>query len=231
MSVEQGGGRLRGVPSPDLEPDVERIHRPISREPSDPDEGREPPPWWVWTATVLAIFWGGFYLGRFGGDFQLGIHEAFPSAEQEVVREVREARQLQEMDPVAHGQQVYENLCQACHQPDGNGLPGAFPPLVGSTWVTGSEDTLVRILLGGLSGPIEVAGSTYNGAMPGWREQLSDQDLAAVATFVRQWRENGAPPVEPATVARLRAQSADRAAPWTAPELRERETASAGSAP
>lgn len=51
----------------DLEPDVERMHRPLFREPRDPLEGGEPAPWWVWAAAVLVIFWGGWFLGRHGG--------------------------------------------------------------------------------------------------------------------------------------------------------------------
>ncbi len=58
-------------------------------------------------------------------------------------------------------------------------LPGVFPPLVGSEWVTGPPETLVRIILNGLQGPIEVAGQTYNGAMPAWAQQLSGQEIAA----------------------------------------------------
>src|SRR5688500_11496772 len=64
----------RGV---DLQPDVERIHRAIRREPHDPVEGREPAPWFFVAAVALALFWGGWYLGRYGGDFGLATHVAF----------------------------------------------------------------------------------------------------------------------------------------------------------
>lgn len=212
--------------APDLDSDVERIHRPLYREPRDPEEGREPPPWWIWAATVLAIFWGGFYLGRFGGTFGTGTHEAFAAREPAVTREVEETEARRREDPVAHGQRIYENVCQSCHQPDGRGIPGAFPPLRGSRWVTGPEERLLRVLLDGLQGPIEVAGARYDGVMPAWRGQLSDADLAAVATFVRQWEPNEAPAVARETAARLREATAGRGRPWTAAALESREAAS-----
>jgi mono/diheme cytochrome c family protein len=79
---------------------------------------------------------------------------------------------------------------------------------------------VVRILLHGLAGPIQVAGQTYAGVMPAWREQLSDADVAAVATFIRQWGPNEAAPVEADLVRDLRAATASRATPWTAEDLR-----------
>lgn len=204
----------------DLASDVERIHRPLMREPREPEEGREAAPWWVVTTVVLALFWGGFYLGRFGGDFRLGVHQAFPAPDLQVAREVRESELQAELDPIAHGESIYDRLCRSCHQPDGRGVPGAFPPLVGSEWVTGDPRLLVNIVLHGLMGPIEVAGSTFDGAMPAWGAQLDDEEVAAVASFVRQWQANEAPPIEEALVRELRAAHADRAQPWTGEALR-----------
>jgi mono/diheme cytochrome c family protein len=98
-------------------------------------------------------------------------------------------------------------------------LPNAFPPIVGSEWVTGPEETVVHILLGGLQGPITVAGATYSGAMPAWRDVLNDDEIAAVATYIRQWAPNQAPGLTPETVTRLRQATAGRSAPWSAAEL------------
>ncbi len=58
----------------DLQPDVERIHRAVRREPRDPTEGLEPTPWIMWVAVAVALFWGGWYLGRFGGEFNTRAH-------------------------------------------------------------------------------------------------------------------------------------------------------------
>jgi mono/diheme cytochrome c family protein len=118
------------------------------------------------------------------------------------------------------GRRIYVDTCQVCHQASGRGLPGAFPPVVGSDWSTGPAATVVRIILDGLEGPILVAGAMYNLPMPGWREQLTDEQVAAVTTYIRQWGENDAGPVTADSVASVRAATADRKRPWTAPELR-----------
>ncbi len=215
---------------PDLEPDVERLHRPIFREPGDPAEGRERVPWWLWTVAVLAIFWGGWYLGRTGGPFDTTTHVAFGrggEGDPTVAETAGEKAQTAAANPLERGRQVYAQNCQPCHQQDGRGLAGVFPPLVGSEWVTGPEETVIRILLNGLQGPVEVAGATYNGLMPAWRDPLPDADIAAVAAYIRQWAPNAAGAVEPAAVAALREATASRTAAWTAAELRAAEQGTA----
>jgi len=117
------------------------------------------------------------------------------------------------------GKQVYATTCVACHQATGEGTPGVFPPLAGSEWVTGDEAKVVRILLHGVTGPIEVAGETYNGMMPPWGGTMKDADIAAVLTYVRSAWGNKAAPVTAAKVASIRAATSARATPWTAPEL------------
>jgi mono/diheme cytochrome c family protein len=208
----------------DLEPSVERLHRPILREPGDPAEGRERVPWWLWTIAALSLFWGGWYLGRTGGTFDLATHVAYSMRngrrDATVTETVGRKAALSLANPVERGQQIFSQNCQACHQADGRGLPGVFPPVVGSEFVTGSEERLIRILLDGLEGPIQVAGATYKGAMPAWGELLNDADIASTATYLRQWAPNSAAPVSPVTVATLRAESASRQKPWTADELR-----------
>lgn len=205
----------------DFEPDVERIHRPIFREPRDPLEGREPAPWWLWALAALALFWGGWYLGRRGGDFGVETHTAYPEIREEIEEEAAERVARAALDPVEAGRSIYTDRCQSCHQENGRGVPGVFPPLIGSEWVTGPPEVPVLILLDGLQGPITVAGAVYNGAMPAWREMLTDAQIAAVATFIRQWEENEAAPVEPELVVRLRQATARRQRPWTAEELLE----------
>lgn len=118
------------------------------------------------------------------------------------------------------GARIYAQTCAACHQASGLGVPGAFPPLAGTDWVTGSEDRLVRVLLHGLTGDIEVEGEPFIGTMPTWGITLSDGDVAAVASYVRRSWGNDAPPVRPETVKRLRDAHATRTTPWTAAELR-----------
>ena len=206
----------RGV---DLQPDVERLHRAIRREPRDPVEGREPIPWFFTAAIAVSFIWGGWYLGRFGGEFNRATHLAYATRQPAITASANAQSAAAITNPVAAGKNVYEKNCVACHQGTGQGLAGAFPPVVGSEWVTGAPETLVRILLHGLQGPVSVAGATYNGAMPAWKEVLKDEEIAAVATYLRQWAPNAAPPIPPATVAELRKADADRTQPWTAAAL------------
>jgi mono/diheme cytochrome c family protein len=208
----------------DLQPDVERLHRAIRREPRDPVEGREPVPWFFTAAVALALFWGGWYLGRHGGEFGVATHVALSGRDAGTVATVKAQSAAAIADPVAAGQRIYANNCSSCHQASGQGIPGAFPPVVPSEWVTGAPETLTRILLHGLQGPIEVAGQVYNGAMPAWRDLLKDEEIAAVATYLRQLGANSAPPVSGEEVAMLRIRHADRTAMWTADELIQTES-------
>lgn len=116
------------------------------------------------------------------------------------------------------GAQIYSTLCGACHGPDGKGQNG-LPPLVGSEWPKGSPARSIKIVLNGLSGPVEVAGKTYNIDMPPQGAVLSDEKIAAVLTYVRKAFANGAGPVSVDEVKAVRAATAKRVTPWTADEL------------
>jgi nitrite reductase (NO-forming) len=107
-------------------------------------------------------------------------------------------------DPMVNGRRTYESICGACHQPDGNGLAGTFPPLAGTARVNGPVDDLAVVPLRGLSGPITVAGRAYSGQMPAF-DNLSDQEIADVLTYIRGSFGNHAGPVAAADVARVRA--------------------------
>jgi len=107
------------------------------------------------------------------------------------------------------GKEIYgkEGYCVTCHQSDGNGLTASgFPPLSGTEWVTGDQVRLVKVILKGLMGPIEVKGKQYEGAVPMTPfEGLSDQEVAAVATYIRNSFGNTASPIQPAVVKEVRA--------------------------
>lgn len=87
----------------------------------------------------------------------------------------------------ADGAAVYAQNCMACHQAEGAGLPGVFPPLAGNVptllAADGGREYLTLVLLYGLQGAITVDGQTFNGAMPAWGH-LSDDQLAAVLNHV-----------------------------------------------
>ncbi len=112
------------------------------------------------------------------------------------------------------GAEVYsrEGHCITCHQPDGEGLPAAqFPPLAQTKWVNGSEERLIKLTLHGLMGPIEVKGKQYPGQVPMTAfKQLSDEELAAVLTYVRNSFGNQAPMITPAKVKEVRAATKEQ---------------------
>lgn len=120
----------------------------------------------------------------------------------------------------AVGEQVYAR-CATCHQPTGSGLPNVFPPLAGSSWVTGPVDRPIAILLHGLQGPITVSGVTYANAMMayGTGAPLTDEEVAAVLTYVRSSFGNQASAVTAADVARVRTATANHAGPMTQADL------------
>lgn len=83
------------------------------------------------------------------------------------------------------GEEVYIQVCQACHQAGGVGIAGAFPPLAGSEWIAKPNDTLIKIVLYGLQGEIEVKGQKYSSMMTPQAAFLNDQEVANVLTHVR----------------------------------------------
>jgi mono/diheme cytochrome c family protein len=98
------------------------------------------------------------------------------------------------------GVKTYQQYCLACHQADGSGVPGMYPPLKATEWVDGDTERLIRIVLYGLAGPIEVDGEQYDQVMAA-SDFLSDEEVAAVLTYVRsEFGKNGSP-VSPAEVA------------------------------
>lgn len=112
----------------------------------------------------------------------------------------------------------YQTVCQSCHQADGNGLPGAFPPLAGSEWLNGDPETPVRVVLLGLTGAIEVKGAKFNATMPP-PPGMTDEQIAEAITFARSNFGNKASAVDVALVKQVRASLAGRTQSWTAAEL------------
>lgn len=118
------------------------------------------------------------------------------------------------------GETEYTNNCSVCHQADGNGMPGAFPPLAGSELVNrASPDQMIAIVLKGLQGPVTVAGNTYNGIMTPFQDILTDDQIAAILTYERSSFGNTAGAVTAEQVAAIRAQFADKADSWTIESL------------
>ncbi|HRH96935.1 MAG TPA: DUF1080 domain-containing protein [Prosthecobacter sp.] len=119
------------------------------------------------------------------------------------------------------GKLVYDALCLNCHQPEGKGLPGIYPSIIGSDWAGGDPQRLIKMLLHGLSGPIRVNGEEFKqlAPLPMPPMGLNDEQVADVLSYVRANFGNKAPAVTAEQVKAVRAASTDRATFWTAEEL------------
>lgn len=182
---------------------------------AEPEVGRGEIPIIFFPILAGLIFLGAMYLDRYGGGFENQVYSPFQS--------IAQVNAAQPKDPAAKaraaGQQVYNTACMLCHQANGLGTAGQFPPLDGSEWVTGSIGRLVRIPHNGLTGPITVKGEAWNGAMPAMGAALTDEDMANLLTYIRSAWSNKAGPVTVEQVTTIRKAIADRTAPWTAAEL------------
>lgn len=103
------------------------------------------------------------------------------------------------------GMQLYTKYCKTCHQVDGKGVRGMFPPLSGNAKVTGPASDVIKIVLFGLQGPITVNDRDYDQVMPP-QGYLSDKQIADILSYVRSSWENKASPVKQEDVAKIRKQ-------------------------
>lgn len=108
------------------------------------------------------------------------------------------------------GREIFsrDGYCITCHQPDGKGLPASgFPPLAGTKWVTGNEDRLIKVVLKGMMGALEVNGTKYAGQVPmtPYGGLLNDKEIASVLTYVRNSFGNKASVIQPEKVKQVRA--------------------------
>lgn len=103
----------------------------------------------------------------------------------------------------ASGEKLYAAHCAACHQANGQGLAGAFPPLTGSSYLAEGAGPAISVVLNGLSGPITVNGANFNAVMPGL-PYLNDDEIAKILTFIMNSWGNPGGEVSPAEVAAMR---------------------------
>lgn len=187
------------------------ISEPQRRENPDPHERTQPVPPTVLVAVALLFAFGVAYIA--GSDVET------PAA-------WGDGRQRTELGSApatgtaaADGAAVFGSRCAACHQAQGQGMPGVFPPLAGSEWVNGRDSTTAAIVLHGVTGSLSVKGQTYNGTMPAFGGTLSDAEIAAVLSHVRSQWGNRAAAVSPDVVARARATHQGRTAPFGSHDL------------
>jgi mono/diheme cytochrome c family protein len=108
-------------------------------------------------------------------------------------------------EPANPGREVYMKHCLACHQTNGSGVPGMFPPLLSTDWIKGDSERLIGLLLFGQEGEITVNGKLYKGVMPP-HAFLTDVEIADVLTFIRANFGNESGSVTPEEVSRIRAK-------------------------
>ncbi len=104
---------------------------------------------------------------------------------------------------IAVGKKVYDTNCAACHQPQGEGIPRAFPPLAKSDFLNADKDRAIKAVVHGLEGRIKVNGAEYDSVMPAWT--LSDDDVANVLTYIYASWGNSGKEVSPAEVKAIKA--------------------------
>ncbi|MFM8720483.1 MAG: c-type cytochrome [Chthoniobacterales bacterium] len=196
---------------------VRDVHGAILREKDDPRDGYEPIPLWLVSFFMALVFWGGAYLAFNSGGFESTVFN--PS---QVSWTGGGAVAKGPPDPKVVGKRLFTANCVACHQATGQGVAGQFPTLVESEWVLTEgwhgDNHLVSILLHGLQGPIQVKGSTYNGAMPPWK-QLKDDQIAAILTYIRSEWGNNESAISAEQVAKIREETTAQTEPYTQAQL------------
>ena len=176
------------------------------REMPEPHEGNRPIPW------LVIVIVGALFIFAVG--YMWTTYQNNPASYGDRRTAADFAVATVDAGGAVDGAQIYTSQCLACHQATGLGLPGVFPPLAGSEWVTGKASVAVQIVLHGVSGDLTVKGSHYNGMMPTFKDKLSDAEIAAVVSHIRGNFGNSVDGVDAATVKAQRAATATRPGPW-----------------
>jgi mono/diheme cytochrome c family protein len=192
----------------------------------EPTAGSAPVPAWMFGLLAFLVYMGEVYVMNHGGDLMGGTTGHFPPTVYDPFDsyvQVKRANPKKEGPDPEFGEQVFAKNCQLCHQATGLGSPAQqFPPLAGSEWVVAEgPNRMIRIVLHGLSGPVQVAGQQFGGATMATFQTLSDDEIAAVLTHERSSWGNKAAPVTPQQVKKVRDATKDRSLPWAAEELQK----------
>ena len=186
----------------------------VSEVGGEPVVRRNPVPVLLIALLVALVYWGNMHIVEYGGQLDARVQGPY--------RSFKEIGDLQpkgeEQIMMARGQAVFTKVCASCHQNDGNGSTSQnAPPLAGSEWVLEKDPSrIIRIVLHGLSGPITVKGKEWGaGQMLAWRDVLSDEEIAAVLTYVRNSWGNKAPIVKADQVKNAREETKDQSSYMT----------------
>ena len=202
--------------------DVQQVHAAVQREKREPRVGAEPLSIWLIAIYGLAVFFGGAYLGRYSGNFTSGGLDPMgaPPPAKKAAAGPAGAEQVAELSPHDRGKKVFSANCQTCHQANGLGVSGQYPPLAGSEFTTGGSRRMAMIVLKDLQGPVTVKGQQFGTAvMQPWDKTLTDKQIADVMTYERTEWGNSASPVTPEQIAAFRKELANHPESFSAPEV------------
>ena len=203
--------------------DIQSVHAELIHAQSEPDQGYSLMPLFMLGFVSTMIFVVAIFFIHNRGGLTEGLSVATTITHPGYDPETAAPVEVAEIDPMVAGKRLYDTTCIACHQGTGGGVPGVYPPLVNSDWVTGDEDRVIRVLLHGLTGPIEVAGQTYGvAAMPafgaGSTYNWNDERISWVLTYIRNSWGNEASAITAEQVAAV-AAAGERSSEWTVEEL------------
>lgn len=201
--------------------EVQNVHAAIQREKVEPKVGLEPLSIWLIAIYGLAIFFGGAYLGRYSGAFSgESLDPGVMPTAKKAAGPGGGAQQAAELTPAERGKKIFLANCATCHQANGQGVAGQYPPLAGSEYVINGTRRPAMILLKGLEGPLTVKGGKFGTAvMQPWEKTLSDAKIADVLTYIRSDWGNQASPVTAEEIAALRKELASHSPSWSEADL------------
>jgi mono/diheme cytochrome c family protein len=194
--------------------------RPAAGNDAEPKADWSPMPIALIVIFALLTYWGMLYLDDHGGGFNPQVYQPYGNF-----------AMVQDLQPrtegpaalIHDGEKIFNNNCAVCHQQSGVGNPAnGCPPLVGSDWATGGgPNRIIRLVLNGGNGPITVKGQPYPGTTPmtPFKTMLSDYQVAAALSYVRNGWGNKASAVTPDQVKKIREATKDRNSNWTPTEL------------
>ncbi len=190
------------------------LHSQLSQDKDEPAQGFSLTPIFIVFLFCGFGFWAGLYLTRNSGQFSAAVFDL------DAPKVAANTGPMVFEPDAVKGEKLFLVNCAACHQPSGLGVPGAFPPLADSPWVAGADERLIKAILVGLVGEIEIKGAKYNGNMPNVGATLKDAQIANIATYVRSAWGNSSEPVMDTKVAEVRKAIGARGQ-YTAKELLE----------
>lgn len=220
MSADSSNSHLKVEQAAASDESIQQVHAALRDGRPEPKEGFALMPLFLLGLLSTMIFIVSIYFVHHRGGFDPLVQDG----RYDPVKMAASAADSGPADPRVAGKRFYTQICATCHQANGMGVPGAFPPLAGSEWVNGSEERVIRILLHGLVGPVTVNSVTYNGVMTpfglGSGYNWNDQRIADVLTYIRsEWGNTGSPITAEQVTAVRTGSAAGRTDFWTEEEL------------